>query len=471
MATEGPGRNVVDLTGDTFDEFVQAAQAASEEHTPVSAELTRLDTDHLSSFIEHLRHDTDESEETYTADVDRELGQMRKDWESGDLKPNPTDGTFMKQFRALKFNVMSAVSRISGTPGASLSFFRESLLSNFQAALSDIANQLTAHQSAVEDVVEPDVPRSSDDVIAYLHSLNLHVQLDDSQSAPERTQAIHDAFKRAQIDQDPDRIRELLGIVGVVDPDPESTTSDATYFADLLSGKLKRGGPNEQRRNWFMGAGIPVERQPTRASGAVALAAQAGPVRPTSTMNETQILLAPPPKKGAPARDKSSSTEYFQSSGDESPEREKPTELEMLADIDKQIAIAEERGDTDSAKALKELKENKEAALESEGKDREGILAKIEATKKSIAEKRRKSRSRSAELAEAQATLVEGQTELVKQQLAKTKAEEERRKQKDIEYVAANRRRKAAKIAEAERDLKEKHHSPFEFRGKENGRR
>ena len=174
------------------------------------------------------------------------------------------------------------------------------MLSNFQAALSDIANELTAHQSAVEDVVEPDVPRSSDDVIAYLHSLNLHVQLDDSQSAPERTQAIHDAFKRAQIDQDPGLIRELLGIVGVVDPDPESTTSDATYFADLLSGKLKRGGPNEQRRNWFMGAGIPVERQPTRASGAVALAAQAGPVRPTSTMNDTQILLAPPPKKGAP---------------------------------------------------------------------------------------------------------------------------------------------------------------------------
>ena len=315
-ATNGPGRNVIDLTADD-------PVAATEEHTPVSPELTRLDTDHLSSFIEHLRHDPDESEEVYTEDVNRELRLMRKDWASGDLKPNPTDGTFMKQFRALKFKVMYDINRnyrgIAESPALSR-YFRESLLSNFQAALSDIANELTAHQSAVEDVVEPDVPRSSDDVIAYLHSLNLHVQLDDSQSAPERTQAIHDAFKRAQIDQDPGLIRELLGIVGVVDPDPESTTSDATYFADLLSGKLKRGGPNEQRRNWFMGAGIPVERQPTRASGPVALAAQAGPVRPTSTMNETQILLAPPPKKGAPTRDKSSSTEYFQSSGDETPE-------------------------------------------------------------------------------------------------------------------------------------------------------
>ena len=147
-------------------------------------------------------------------------------------------------------------------------------------------------------------------------------------------------------------------------------------------------------------------------------------------MNETQILLAPQHKKGGP-RDKSASTDYFQSSspssfGDESPEREKPTELEMLADIDLQIARAEERGDTDSAKALKELKESKEAALESEGKDREGILAKIRATKQRIEERKRKSRSRSAELADGQATLVEGQAELVRQQLAKTKAEEER---------------------------------------------
>ena len=92
MATEGPGR--IDLTADSFDEISRAAQASTEEHTPVSAELTRLDTDLLSSFIEHLRHDTDESEETYTADVDRELGLMRKDWESGDLKPNPTGGQF-----------------------------------------------------------------------------------------------------------------------------------------------------------------------------------------------------------------------------------------------------------------------------------------------------------------------------------------------------------------------------------------
>ena len=219
------------------------------------------------------------------------------------------------------------------------------------------------------------------------------MQLDDSQSAPERTQAIHDAFKRAQIDQDPDRIRDLLRIVGVVDPDPESTTSDATYFADLLSGKLKRGGPNEQRRNWFMGAGILVERQPTRASGApVALAAQAGPVRPTSTMNETQILLAPPPKKGAPTRDKSASTDFSSTSpessfGDESPEREKPTELEMLADIDRQIARAEERGDADSAKALKDHKVQQEAALASKGKDRAGMLASIRATKKRMRRK------------------------------------------------------------------------------------
>ena len=108
MATEGPGRNVVDLTADS-------PVAATEEHTPVSPELTRLDTDHLSSFIEHLRHDPDESEEVYTEDVNRELRLMRKDWASGDLKPNPTDGTFMKQFRALKFNVMSALTRISGT--------------------------------------------------------------------------------------------------------------------------------------------------------------------------------------------------------------------------------------------------------------------------------------------------------------------------------------------------------------------
>ena len=125
----------------------------------MSAELTRLDTDHLSSFIEHLTHDPDESEEVYAADVNRELRLMRKDWASGDLKPNPTDGTFMKQFRALKFKVMYDINRnyrgIAESPALSR-YFRESLLSKFQAALSDIANELTAHQGAVEDVVEPD---------------------------------------------------------------------------------------------------------------------------------------------------------------------------------------------------------------------------------------------------------------------------------------------------------------------------
>ena len=47
----------------------------------------------------------------YTEDVNRELRLMRKDWASGDLKPNPTDGTFMKQFRALKFKVMYDINR------------------------------------------------------------------------------------------------------------------------------------------------------------------------------------------------------------------------------------------------------------------------------------------------------------------------------------------------------------------------
>ena len=107
MATEFTPIPLVDLTG---------GGSPTEDHTPVSPEPAHLDPAHLASFIEHMRHDADESEEAYSADLGREVEKMYAESLSGNLKPNPTDGTYMRRFRALKFNAMRDIGYSNKTP-------------------------------------------------------------------------------------------------------------------------------------------------------------------------------------------------------------------------------------------------------------------------------------------------------------------------------------------------------------------
>ena len=167
-----------------------------------------------------------------------------------------------------------------------------------------LVDRLVAHQGAIEQATEPDVPQRGDDNVEFLREMGIVLPLESGQTDPKAiAKDIVEAFKRAEIDQDVEGMRKLLRLVGVkaAREAPYLATEDASHFASVLAAQLTDTAANANRRNWFIQAGIPTHPPHMRPEVLPARVSVTTAPGPSARVDDGQKLLPLQEKKGGPA--------------------------------------------------------------------------------------------------------------------------------------------------------------------------
>ena len=285
------------------------------EQVDVSGEPTILQMATLEAIESAITHDAIQGEtleEHHTQEIDYLRNLMLKA-EAGDLQPNPSDGLrlrrFKKQERDIVNQLKEGIPRFIDMKGPRhaeqvRAYFEDHGL---QKQLLDVVmtykTQIIRTQRAAEMVKEADVPQSEDEVVAYLKALGLTLSLKPGQT-DNRLLARHilGEFKRANIDQNTEALKDLARRVGIPERDAVSQDKqDSTYWATEFAGALTDNPDksNEKRRNWFIQAGIPVHAPTMRPVAVPSSVSTTTAPAATAVMDRGENLLAPVPKKGA----------------------------------------------------------------------------------------------------------------------------------------------------------------------------
>ena len=183
-------------------------------------------------------------------------------------------------------------------------YFQSHLEEGFKTEMQVLVDRLVAHQGAIEQATEPDVPQRGDDNVEFLREMGIVLPLESGQTDPKAiAKDIVEAFKRAEIDQDVEGMRKLLRLVGVkaAREAPYLATEDASHFASVLAAQLTDTAANANRRNWFIQAGIPTHPPHMRPEVLPARVSVTTAPGPSARVDDGQKLLPLQEKKGGPA--------------------------------------------------------------------------------------------------------------------------------------------------------------------------
>ena len=183
-------------------------------------------------------------------------------------------------------------------------YFQNNLETGFRIEAEVLIRNLVANQAAIEQATEPDVPQRGDDNVEFLRKMGFVLPLESGQTDPKAiAKDIVEAFKRAEIDQNIEGMRNLLRLVGVkaAREAPYLATEDASHFASVLAAQLTDTAANANRRNWFIQAGIPTHPPHMRPEVLPARVSVTTAPGPSARVDDGQKLLPPQEKKGGPA--------------------------------------------------------------------------------------------------------------------------------------------------------------------------
>ena len=116
------------------------------------------------------------------------LYQLVTDYKKGDLGPHPRDGKFKAQWRNAKFELarrlLEAKPELADVKSLHLYslqlYYASKFQASFTAQMQQIYDEVVQHQSAVGQVVEPDVPQAEDEVIAHLKKLGIQIPIPET---------------------------------------------------------------------------------------------------------------------------------------------------------------------------------------------------------------------------------------------------------------------------------------------------
>ena len=276
---------------------------------PVAPNLARL-----QHMIEQITHDaTDgESETDYHSDEIAMLKRLFHDDREGKFVSKPEDEMELQMINDLRRKLAAQIRK--DLPGADTgnpeqmevirAYFQSHLEEGFKTEMQVLVDRLVAHQGAIEQATEPDVPQRGDDNVEFLREMGIVLPLESGQTDPKAiAKDIVEAFKRAEIDQDIEGMRKLLRLVGVkaAREAPYLATEDASHFASVLAAQLTDTAANANRRNWFIQAGIPTHPPHMRPEVLPARVSVTTAPGPSARVDDGQKLLPLQEKKGGPA--------------------------------------------------------------------------------------------------------------------------------------------------------------------------
>ena len=280
----------------------------------VSDDPVAPNLDRLQHMIEQITFDaTDgESETDYHSDEIAMLKRLFHDDREGKFVSKPEDEMELQMMNELQTKLAAQLRK--DLPGADTgkpedmekirAYFQSHLEEGFKTEMQVLVDRLVAHQGAIEQATEPDVPQRGDDNVEFLREMGIVLPLESGQTDPKAiAKDIVEAFKRAEIDQDVEGMRKLLRLVGVkaAREAPYLATEDASHFASVLAAQLTDTAANANRRNWFIQAGIPTHPPHMRPEVLPARVSVTTAPGPSARVDDGQKLLPLQEKKGGPA--------------------------------------------------------------------------------------------------------------------------------------------------------------------------